>query len=156
MPIIKDPVSRVWRIICHFARSVYDSKGCSGKWAMCLCLGGWLRTKLNILQKRKIILLTFRETQFFVDISRHEICPYWEMWYEKNYEAFSQFKASEESRIVDVGGHIGFYTVGGGCVFWRIWPLILVQSGHLSERSDAGLSLYVRVARLSQGFSFSH
>ena len=111
MPIIKDPVSRVWRIISHFSRSVYDSKGCSGKWAMCLYLGGWLRTRLDILRKRKIILLTFRETQFFVDISRHEICPYWEMWYEKNYEAFSQFKASEESCIVDVGGHIGFYTV---------------------------------------------
>jgi hypothetical protein len=42
------------------------------------------------------------------------------------------------------------------CVFWRIWPLILDQSDHLSERSDAGLSLYVRVARMSQGFSFSH
>jgi hypothetical protein len=27
------------------------------------------------------------------------------------------------------------------CVFWRIWPLILDQSGHLSERSDAGFSL---------------
>lgn len=43
------------------------------------------------------------------------------------------------------------------CVFRSFRPPIPNESGHLSERSDAGLSLCTLVADLSQGFkSFSH
>ncbi len=37
------------------------------------------------------------------------------------------------------------------CLFRPIRPPIPIQSGHLSERSDAGFSLYLQVAGMSQG-----
>ena len=39
----------------------------------------------------------------------------------------------------------------GECLFRRNRPLIPIQSGHLSERSDAGVSLYLQVAGMGQG-----
>lgn len=61
------------------------------------------------------------------------------------YDAFKGLHESDRER---------FYAI---CVFRSFRPPIPNESGHLSERSDAGLSFSTLVAGLSQGFkSFSH
>jgi len=46
-----------------------------------------------------------------VDVSRNEIFPYWELWFEDDYELLPSFRAADTSCVVDIGANVGFYTM---------------------------------------------
>jgi len=104
-------VFRVSRLARLFKESLVASRGARGKWAMCRCLAGWIRTRLGCPGKPLEVTLRLQDLLIDVDIFQNEILPYWEIWYENSYELLPQFRAAEDACVVDVGGNVGFYAI---------------------------------------------
>jgi FkbM family methyltransferase len=107
----KSLVFRIKRLSRVFWRSLADSRGLRGKWAMCQCIVGGLRTRLGWPGSAREVTLKLGDLRMIVDISRYEIIPYWEIWYDGAYVSMPQFQSKEGACVVDVGGNVGFYAI---------------------------------------------
>jgi len=68
--------------------------------------------------------------------------------FNKVYTVTVKYSKDDVAAITDSELNAGILR---NCLFRPIRPPIPIQSGHLSERSDAGFSLYFQVAGMSQG-----
>jgi FkbM family methyltransferase len=102
---------RIKRLSRVFWRSLADSRGLRAKWAMCQCIVGGLRTRLGWPASAREVTLRLGNLRMIVDISRYEIIPYWEIWYDGAYVSMPQFRPKEGACVVDVGGNVGFYAI---------------------------------------------
>lgn len=102
---------RVQRLTRHFARSLVASRGLSGRWEMGRCLWGWTAARLGRARPAQEVHLRLRDFEMTVAPGRLEISPYWELWFEGQYELLPEFQAGEGSCVVDIGANIGFYAI---------------------------------------------
>ena len=102
---------RLKKILRLFGLSLVNSRGVAGKWAMILCLIGWVRTRVGYPGPAKEVTLHIGDVLVDVDIFQNEILPYWEIWCERSYDALPQFRPTRDGVVVDVGGNVGFYAV---------------------------------------------
>ena len=63
------------------------------------------------LKSKKDIFLKMDELNFYFAPSQSELSPYPEIFHEKVYEKDKRFLPNKGDTIIDVGGHIGFFTI---------------------------------------------
>ena len=63
------------------------------------------------LKSKKDIFLKMDELNFYFAPSQSELSPYPEIFHEKVYEKDQRFLPNKGDTIIDVGGHIGFFTI---------------------------------------------
>lgn len=73
-----------------------------------LCLKGWADAKLGRRTASKEVMLDLTHLKLCVDVARVELISYWEIWYERCYDAI----AMDRPRcVVDVGANIGAFSL---------------------------------------------
>ena len=108
---MKRVILRFERLSRVLWRSLKDSRGPRGKWAMCCCIIGGLCSRLGWPPNSREVTLRVGDLRMIVDISRSEIIPYWEIWYDGAYVSVPRFQRHEGGCVVDVGGNVGFYAI---------------------------------------------
>jgi FkbM family methyltransferase len=105
------PLRDVHRGVRLFAKSLSACPGFKAKLSMCRCLAGWIRSRLGRPGSPHELTLSLRDLRVRIDITRYEILPFWELWFEHEYELLPAFRATSASIVVDIGGSIGFYAI---------------------------------------------
>lgn len=73
-----------------------------------LCLKGWADTKLGRRTASKVVILDLTHLKLCVDVASIDLISYWEIWYERCYDAI----AMDHPRcVVDVGANIGAFSL---------------------------------------------
>jgi FkbM family methyltransferase len=100
---------RIKRGLNIFRKGLSDAHGLACKWEVCRGLAEHVRAQLGWPGHTKEMTIHVDGLEMVVDPNRAEIVPFWEIWYEHQYELLPEFCAAENSYVVDVGGNVGFY-----------------------------------------------
>ena len=92
-------------------KSMGMTQGMSSKLGLLRCTIDWMRLRSGVRVTPKNVTFNAEKLRFTLDTSRHEIFPFWEIWCDDDYQQLPQFRAAEDSVVVDVGGNIGLYTL---------------------------------------------
>jgi FkbM family methyltransferase len=99
------------KIARYIGKSLLMTRGVSGKLAMARAAVDWMRLRSGQRVASKEVSFQIEKLRIRIDTSKHEIFPFWEIWCDDDYERLPQFRARENSTVVDVGGNIGLYTM---------------------------------------------
>lgn len=78
---------------------------------MLQAIAGYVSVRLGRRPDAPEVTLLLPELMMTIDLARQELVPCWELWFENEYELLPQFRAGEQSCVVDVGGNVGFYAL---------------------------------------------
>jgi FkbM family methyltransferase len=100
-----------FKVATFVGKSLLMTSGPASKLGMARCAFDWLRLRSGHQVRPKDVTFQVSTLRITLDPSRHEIYPFWEIWCDDDYERLPQFRACENSVVVDVGGNIGLYTM---------------------------------------------
>jgi FkbM family methyltransferase len=93
------------------ARALLDPVNAKSLLFTAQCIRGWAKAKFGHSSVSHEATLDLRRLRLCVDTSRAELLSYWEVWHERCYEAFPQFRVDHPGCVVDVGANIGAFSL---------------------------------------------